>query len=658
MSKTEILKAQSGTGTGLEMDRQLRSVLENLALVAIMVDNRGRLSFCNDFFLRLTGWKRSEVLGKDWFGTFVPVEVQDELRRSVFLKTFKTGEFPVHHENEIITKTGERRLIAWNNTALFNAQGEILGLTSIGEDITERRQAEEALKESEARYRHLVQYAPAGIYEFDLQNRRFLSVNDVMCEYTGYSEEEFLELDPYDLLTEDSRAKLNHLLEEVFSGNRNPDPVEYRLRGKNNREFWVLVHANFYFEGGVPKRATAVAHDLTAIRKAQEEKRQLEMQLRRAQKMEAIGTLSGGIAHDFNNILSIILGNSELAIGDIPEWSPARKNLEEVRRACDRAKELIQQILSFSRHTESEMKPIHLAPIVKESLKLLRPSISTGIEIRQHMSARKDTIRADATQVHQVLINLCTNAAHAMEEEGGTLEIELTDQILDGPAASSYPEMEPGPYVELCVRDTGSGMTPEILERIFDPYFTTKDRGKGTGMGLAVVHGIVKSHGGTVSVSSVPGDGTAFHVLFPVVQEEQEPQRPEVPRGEGLPRGHETILFVDDEPAMVSLNQRRLSRLGYRVEVRTDPVEALEWFREHGDQIDLVITDTSMPRLAGDQLARELLRLRPELPILLCTGYSDRIDQEKAGEMGIAGFALKPLDTRQLAEMIRQVLDR
>lgn len=179
MSKTEILKAPSGSGTGLEMDRQLRSVLENLALVAIMVDNRGKVSFCNDFFLRLTGWSRSEVLGKDWFGTFVPVEVQDELRRSVFLRTFKTGEFPVHHENEIITKTGERRLIAWNNTALFNPQGEILGLTSIGEDITERRQAEKALKESEARYRQLVQYAPAGIYEFDLQNRRFLSVNDV-----------------------------------------------------------------------------------------------------------------------------------------------------------------------------------------------------------------------------------------------------------------------------------------------------------------------------------------------------------------------------------------------------------------------------------------------------------------------------------------------
>ena len=380
---------------------------------------------------------------------------------------------------------------------------------------------------------------------------------------------------------------------------------------------------------------------------------QLERQLQQAQKMEAIGTLAGGIAHDFNNILTIILGNTELALIQVPNLSSAKDSLKEVRTACNRAKELTQQILTFSRQSPSEIKTAHIPSIVRESLKLLRPSLPSSIEIRQNICVEMDTILGDPTQIHQVLINLCTNAAHAMEE-GGTLEIELNDHILDERATSQYHDVTPGRYVRLTIKDTGHGMTPDILDRIFDPYFTTKEMKGGTGLGLAVVHGIVKNHKGGIAVSSVAGEGSTFDILFPVA--ESKPTEAHEASNE-LPGGRERILFVDDEQALVRLNQGILERLGYQVKALTNPLDALELFRSHPDQFDLIITDTTMPHMTGNLLAQEILKIRSDIPILLCTGYSAQIDKDKAKEMGIAGFALKPLNMFELARTVRELLD-
>jgi len=383
------------------------------------------------------------------------------------------------------------------------------------------------------------------------------------------------------------------------------------------------------------------------------ERKRLEAQLQQSHKMEAIGTLTGGIAHDFNNILGIILGNLELALDDVPEWNRAKFNLEEIRTASLRAKDVVRQLLSFARKTGLEKKPTNIIPFVKESLNLMRSSIPTSIEIFQNIAKDVDTILADPTQINQVLINLCTNADHAMPD-GGMLEISLKNVELDEDTAAQYPDLDPGRYVNLTVSDTGQGINPEFKDRIFDPYFTTKEVGKGTGMGLSVVHGIVKSHGGAISVDSELRRGTAFSIFFPVVEEEAVIETDTI---EELPTGSERILFVDDEESMVYIGRNRLERFGYKIEAKTSPVEALKLFRNNADQFDLVITDMTMPQMTGVQLAQKLLEIRPDIPIIICTGFSAKVDGEKAKKIGIRQYIEKPLNRSDLAKLVRKVLD-
>jgi CheY-like chemotaxis protein len=369
--------------------------------------------------------------------------------------------------------------------------------------------------------------------------------------------------------------------------------------------------------------------------------------------MESIGTLAGGIAHDFNNILGIILGNTELSLYDVPEWNPARLNLEEIRTASLRAKDVVRQLLSFARKTKLEKKPTNIILIIKESLKLLRSSIPTSIEIRQNIPEDIDTILADPTQINQVFINLCTNADHAMPD-GGVIVVTLKKIELDEDTAVQHPELNPGRYVNLTVSDTGHGISHNEIDRIFDPYFTTKEVGKGTGMGLAVVHGIVKGHNGIILVESELGKGTTFSIFFPVVAKEAVV---ETEADEKLPTGDERILFVDDEELIVGIEHQILERLGYKVESTTSPIDALELFRSKPDQFDLVITDMTMPKMTGDKLVKEILKIQPDIPIILCTGFSEKIDEKKAKAIGVADYIEKPLDMRDYAMKIRKVLD-
>jgi signal transduction histidine kinase/ActR/RegA family two-component response regulator len=397
-----------------------------------------------------------------------------------------------------------------------------------------------------------------------------------------------------------------------------------------------------------------VSRDITERKIAEEEKTKLQSQLQQVQKMESMGTLAGGIAHEFNNILGIIVGNTELAMDDVPELNPARHNLEEIRTASIRARDVVKQILAFSRQTPQEMKPVRIISIIKESLKLLRSSIPTTIEIHQNISSESDTVRADPTQINQVLINLCTNAIHAMGEKGGVLEVSLENILLDAGSATHYHDLSSGKYVRLTVNDTGHGIEPKVLKRIFDPYFTTKGVGEGSGMGLSVVHGIIKSHGGSISVSSEPGKGTVFHVLFPCIEDKPEPN---VEIALEVSGGNESVLFVDDEKAMVDAIQPMLERLGYKVTARTSSIEGLEAFRANPDRFDLVITDFTMPNMTGMELAKELFKLRSDIPIILCTGYSEHINEDKAKRSGIRAFVVKPVVMDEIANTIRKVLD-
>ncbi len=387
------------------------------------------------------------------------------------------------------------------------------------------------------------------------------------------------------------------------------------------------------------------------------EARQMQTKLASSEKFQALGQMASGVAHDFNNILSGIMGYAEMALYDIPGNSRARKSIEQVLKASNRAEDLVKQILAFSRQSESdqERRPIQVHHIVQEALKLTRASLPTTIDIHQDISSHGTTVLADPTQIHQILMNLCTNAHHAMREKGGVLEISLAPVELDSTEVGDHPDLKPGSYLKLSISDTGDGMDARTMQRIFDPYFTTKEKGVGIGMGLSVVHGIVKRHKGAIKVFSKSGEGSSFQVLLPRIEREIEYKAEAL---EPLPLGKERILFVDDEKALIDLGKQMLERLGYKVVSRTSSVEALEAFRADPHKFDLVITDMTMPNMTGDELAEEIMALRPDIPIVLCTGFSIRITEEQAKKMGIREFVMKPLVMSDLAKTIRKVLDK
>jgi len=399
-----------------------------------------------------------------------------------------------------------------------------------------------------------------------------------------------------------------------------------------------------------------VVRDITDRKNAEQEKLKLEYQLRQAYKIESIGTLAGGIAHDFNNILSSIIGFTELALDDLKDEkkdTTIADNLQEVYTAGKRAKDLVRQILAFARQSEEEIKPVQVDLITKEVIKFVRSSIPTTIEIKMNIES-DSLIMGNATQLHQILMNLCINAAHAMEDEGGILEVGLKDVIINRTSAMAELGLKPAKYIQMKVSDTGVGIPPDIIGSIYDPYFTTKEPGEGTGMGLSMVHGIVESYGGKITVDSTLGEGTVFTIYLPITGERAAHRPYEF---QELPQGTERILFIDDEAPIARMGGQVLERLGYTVSIRTSSVEALELFRSKPNDFDLVISDMTMPNIAGDKLAVELMVIRPDIPVILCTGYSIKISDESAAEIGIKAFAYKPIVKADLAKTVRKVLD-
>ncbi|MCK8603602.1 hybrid sensor histidine kinase/response regulator [Desulfoferrobacter suflitae] len=531
--------------------------------------------------------------------------------------------------------------------------GECVYFDCTMEDTTDRKLAEKALVESEAKYRAIVEDQTELVSRF-LPDGTLTFVNQAYCRFFEENAAELVGQKFWHHVPAADQEMFRQYL-SGFSPQKSVNTIEHRVVNRRGEIFWQQWNDRAIFnEEGDIIEFQAVGRDITERKVAEQEKQKLEAELRHAQKMEAIGTLAGGIAHEFNNILGIILGNAELAADDIPQWNPAKLNLDQIKTASLRAKDIVQQLLTFSRKREENRRPIDLVLVVEEAVKFLRSSIPTSIEIRSNISNEECIITADPTQIQQIMINLSTNAAHAMEDRGGILQFSLQKSTLSEANGENEPKLDAGRYVVLEVSDTGGGIPAAVVNRIFDPYFTTKEAGKGVGMGLAVVHGIVQSHGGHILVESGREAGTKFKLFFPATDAAMDPAEEQ---HEDIPRGTERILFVDDDESLAQLGTLQLESLGYHVTAQTNPQKALEMFRSNPDRFDLIITDMTMPGMTGDRLIAEILGIRPNLPAILCTGFSERIDEERALMLGAREYALKPVGRKQLAMIIRKVLD-
>jgi PAS domain S-box-containing protein len=628
-----------------ESESRYRSLFES-ANDAIIILKDVVFVDCNRKALEMFGCAREQIIGKPPY-TFSPINQPDgSASREKALENIKTAY------------EGKPQIFEWRHKKYdgtpFDAQISLnlvelstgIHLQAIVRDITEKKSLDKQIRLMQ----HWVEQS-VDLFFWVREDSRILYVNQAVCASLGYTKEEFLtmKVSDFDLgLPLEAWPNFTHKLREQGS-----HCFETRLRKKNGQVFPVEITANILnFEGKT--HFFAYGRDISAKVNAEEKRKELENLLIQAQKMEAIGTLAGGIAHDFNNILSAIIGFTEISIRDVPSGSKLEHNLQRVLNAGIRAGDLVKQILTFSRQTDREIKPVQVKPIVKEALKLIKASLPATIEIRQDI--RSDSpIMADPTQVHQIIMNLCTNAAQAMKDSGGRMVVSLIDVQLGADVIEPHPDMAPGPFIKLTVSDSGCGIAPKIKDRIFDPFYTTKELGEGTGLGLAVVHGIVKDSGGMVSVASTPGKGSTFDAFFPVIANEQGP---EIVTHTPLPTGSERILFVDDEEYQVEMGKQVLELLGYRVTTKTSSPEALKVFRAKPDAFDLVVTDLTMPQMTGDVLAKEIMTIRPDLPIILCTGYSEKITTAKAKALGIKEVVMKPAVVEEIARTVRRVLDQ
>ena len=662
-----------------ESEQQHRTLFELLPGNVLLLDSRARILDANEAFCRRIGYSRAELLGQhiSLISRDTPEQIEQNRQRLLAGET-------LDHEVVNARKDGSRRHYELRETVVTLPDGT-QGILAASNDITDRKRVEMALehlaiatasRSGEGFFELLVKNLAAALgVKFALAGEMTGPDHRRIRTLAAWSENRLIENFEYDLtdtpcpdvsqrelVCYSERAAEHFPRDRLLSGMQAQAYVSSPLFDSDQQPLGILVAVH-----DQPLERPTEAESILAVfaarasaelerKQAEEARTRLETQLRQAQKMEAVGTLAGGIAHDFNNILTGILGNTELIRYDLPTDHPAQEFLNELLRATHRAKDLVAQILTFSRQKEQKRVVVQLWPIVREALKLLRASLPSTIEIRSQSCTNCPAVLADPTQIHQVVMNLCTNAAHAMEEKGGRLDVALSVVNVDQEMAGADPQLHEGCYVRLSVCDTGHGMDTATLERIFDPFFTTKPPGQGTGLGLAVVHGIVRNHEGGITVYSQPGEGAAFHLYFPAVERESydgQGDAPPVSSGAG-----ERLLFVDDEDIVAKVAARVLERLGYKVTACTDPKEALALFQQQPGDFELVITDYTMPGLTGTALSAELLKVRPEVPIILITGFTSSLDDKKVREMGIRKLLIKPFSAAALAESVKTALDR
>jgi PAS domain S-box-containing protein len=622
---------------------RLIHIVDQIGEGVAAADLNGAITYVNQAWADMHGHPPASLIGKSMHVFHTEEQINNEVvpfNRKVLRTGFHSGDIGHLRSDGTLFSTH------MTTTIQRTAAGKAMGYISVATDLSEQKRVEEALRDSEIKFRHLYNLSPQPISLTDLYGN-IVDVNQKFCEVMQYQRNETIGKNILEIgFPADSRQRYMDLL--TANGELSNFEINVTTRYGSVLQlqlFSKLIHMkNEYY-------SLTIFHDVTA-------QRRLENQLMQSQKKEAIGTLAGGIAHDFNNILSAIIGYIELAKISTDPDSKTGYYLESMLKAGNRAVDLVRQILSISRQAEQKRKRVRIRDLIEDVVHLLRATLPASIIIQDDIAAPVGMIDADPGQIHQVLMNLCTNAGHAMSEKGGNLTISLGQCHVDDKMPEKPPVFKPGDYVVLTVSDTGHGIPPHLVKRIFDPYYTTREKGTGTGLGLAVAQGIVQKHGGGITFTSEVGKGTSFRVFLPISEHADTDDVPEecVP-DPVLPRGSESILLVDDEESIIHTGREMLEFLGYTVTCCLKSPEALDMFKTDPSRFDLVITDMTMPRMNGDRFAKELIAVRPDIPIVICTGYNPQIDETTAARLGARAFMFKPLTFQQLAFLVRDVLD-
>ncbi|HTY11169.1 MAG TPA: PAS domain S-box protein [Bacteroidota bacterium] len=629
--------------------RKLAAIVESSDDVIISKTLEGIITSWNRGAESIYGYSPSEVIGKP-ISILLPPGSSDDMEE--ILDKIKAGSKLVHYETVRQKKNGERIEMSLTISPIKDPDGRIVAASTIGRDITERNRAERLLRQSEDKFKTAFLTNPDAVNINRLDDGMYVSINPGFTRIMGYSEEEMvgktsLGLDIW--VHPEDREKLIDGLRE----NGRFDNLEAPFRTKHGEIIVGLMSASIIEMEGVP-HILSITRDITDLKRSEEKKLELERRLLQSQKLESIGTLAGGIAHDFNNVLGGIVGYTEMSLQYAEKNSKLERNLFKVLKATERAKNLIQQILTFSRKTAPQKAIISVRPVIREVLDMLKASIPSSVTILSELDKTAKPILADSTKIHEVLLNLATNAVDAMERRG-TLTFRLLSVMLDKGFHGQVGEITPGEYTVVEVSDTGCGMDAATLARAFEPFFTTKAVGIGTGMGLSVVLGVLQSFGGDVRVESIVGRGTTFRLFFPAVDDPV----PEITDEEALKKlsGDETILFVDDEPMLIEMTKEILAPMGYTVIGITESIEALHFIQQHSSDIDILITDQTMPGISGMELAKETLKIRSDLPVVLCTGFSSELNPERVAAIGIDHILMKPFRANELSGIIRDIID-